>query len=68
MSPDVYLQVVSILMAIIAVLVPIGITAVAFVYIRQITERLDNLSGEVDKLWDRLKDIQPPNDNNKIQQ
>ena len=56
MSTETYLQVISILIAFIAVAMPIGITAVGFVYIRQLTTRIDNLSAEVNLLWDEVRD------------
>ena len=56
MSLDIYLQIISILIAVIAVLVPIGITMVGFVYLRQIRERIDNLSDTVDVLWNKVED------------
>ena len=48
MSTETYLQVISILIAVIA--------AVGFVYIRQLTTRIDNLSAEVNLLWDEVRD------------
>ena len=52
MSLEIYLQVISILIGLVAVLIPTLIAVVGFVYIRRFTERLDNLSNEIDKLWD----------------
>ena len=56
MSPELYLQIISILMGLVAVGIPILIAVVGFVYIRRFTERLDNLSDEIDRLWDRQGD------------
>ena len=56
MSTETYLQVISILIAVIAVAMPIGIAAVGFVYIRQLTMRIDNLSADVNLLWDEVRD------------
>ena len=56
MSTETYLQVISILIAVIAVAMPIGIAAVGFVYIRQLTTRIDNLSADVNLLWDEVRD------------
>ena len=52
LSLEVYLQIISILIGLVAVLIPTLIAVVGFVYIRRFTERLDNLSNEIDKLWD----------------
>lgn len=47
-----YLQIISIFMAIIAVALPALIAIVGYVYIRSFTDRMDNLSDQVDQLWD----------------
>lgn len=47
-----YLQIISIFMAIIAVALPALIAIVGYVYIRNFTDRMDNLSDQVDQLWD----------------
>lgn len=47
-----YLQIISIFMAIVAVALPALIAIVGYVYIRRFTERIDNISDEVDQLWD----------------
>ena len=52
LSLEVYLQIISILIGLVAVLIATLIAVVGFVYIRRFTERLDNLSNEIDKLWD----------------
>ncbi len=57
MSPETYLQVISILIALAAIAVPGLIVMVGFVYIRQFTEKIDNLSNEVNQLWDSFNEL-----------
>ena len=45
-----YLQIISILMAVIAVALPTLIAVVGFIYLRSISERIDNISDQVDQL------------------
>lgn len=54
MEIGLYLQVISILMAVIGVAVPALIAIVGFVFVRNLNERIDNLSDQVDQLWDRI--------------
>ena len=54
MEIGLYLQIISILMAIIGVAVPALIAIVGFVFVRNLNERIDNLSDQVDQLWDRI--------------
>ena len=56
MSLDIYLQIISILMGVIAVVVPIGITVVGFVYVKQLTAKIESLSTEVNLLWNKVED------------
>lgn len=49
-----YLQIISILMAVIAVALPALIAFIGFVYVRSLTERIDNIADQVDELWDRV--------------
>ena len=51
-----YLQIISILMAVTAVALPALIAVVGFIYLRSISERIDNISDQVDQLWDRVRD------------
>ena len=51
-----YLQIISILMAVTAVALPALIAVVGFIYLRRISERIDNISDQVDQLWDRVRD------------
>ena len=53
MNITLYLQIISMLIGVVAVALPILITVVAFVYVRRLTERIDNLSDEIDQLWNR---------------
>ncbi len=60
------LQIISILMAVIGVALPSLIAIAGFVYVRRITERMDNLSDQanelrdhVDRLWNRVGESQP---------
>ena len=48
-----YLQIISIFVALVAVALPALIAIVGFVYIRNFTERIDNISDQVDQLWDK---------------
>ncbi len=48
------LQIISIFMAIIGVALPALIAIVGFVYVRSLNERIDNLSDQIDQLWDHL--------------
>ena len=59
MDTSLYLQIISIFMAVIAVAIPSLIAIVGYVYIRTFTERMDNISDSVDQLWDRVKEISP---------
>ena len=43
-------------MGIIGVALPALIAIVAFVYVRQMSERIDNLAEDVDELWDHVKE------------
>ena len=62
MNTSLYLQIISIFMAVIAVAIPSLIAIVGYVYIRTSTERMDNISDSVDQLWDRVKEISPKSD------
>ena len=53
MEIGLYLQIISILMAVIGVAVPALIAIVGFVFVRSMNERIDNLSDQVDQLWDQ---------------
>ena len=53
MDIGLYLQIISILMAVIGVAVPALIAIVGFVFVRSMNERIDNLSDQVDQLWDQ---------------
>lgn len=57
MNLDIYLQIISILMAVIAVGIPTIAALVIFVYIRKINETVDSLSDEVNLLWGELKEL-----------
>lgn len=54
MEMGLYLQVVSILMAIVGVAVPALIAIVGFVFVRNLNERIDDLSDQVDQLWGQV--------------
>ena len=47
MKLDIYLQVISILMGVIAVALPLVITAVGLVYVRRLREKVDNAPGKL---------------------
>lgn len=53
MDIGLYLQIISILMAVIGIAVPALIAIVGFVFVRSMNERIDNLSDQVDQLWDQ---------------
>ena len=55
MEIGLYLQVISILMAIIGVAVPALIAIVGIVFVRNFNERIDDLSDQVDQLWVQVK-------------
>lgn len=59
MNIALYLQIISILMAVIAVALRALIATVGFVYVRRMTERIDNIATEVNELWDRVRKDQP---------
>ncbi len=59
MNIDLYLQVISILIGVVAVALPILITLVAFVYIKRLMGRIDDLSDSVDQLWDHVRRTSP---------
>jgi hypothetical protein len=65
MNIDLQLQIISILMAVIGVALPSLIAIAGFVYVRRITERMDNLSDQanelrdnLDRLWSRVGESQ----------
>ena len=43
--------------ALVGVALPALIVLVGFVYVRTITERIDNTSDQVDQLWNRVNEI-----------
>lgn len=57
MNITLYLQIISILMAVTGVALPALIAIVGYVYIRNFTERIDNVADQVDQLWDRVNEI-----------
>ena len=59
MNIELHLQVISILMAVIAVALPALIAIVGFVYLRNIREKIDNVSALVDELWERMNASRP---------
>ena len=56
MDVTLHLQIIAIFMGIIGVALPALIAIVAFVYVRQMSERIDNLAEDVDELWDHVKE------------
>lgn len=56
MDVTLQLQIISIFMGIIGVALPAFIAIVGYVYVRSLNERIDNLSGQVDELWDNVSD------------
>ena len=54
MDVTLQLQIISIFMAIIGVALPALIAIVGFVYVRSLNERIDNLSDQIDQLWDHV--------------
>lgn len=56
MDVTLQLQIISIFMGIIGVALPALIAIVGFVYIRSFNERMDNLSDQVDQLWEGLSE------------
>ncbi len=59
MNIEFHLQIISIFMGVIAVALPALIAIVGFVYIRNIREKVDDISGQVDELWDRMNESRP---------
>ena len=57
MNITLYLQIISMLIGVVAVALPILITVVAFVYVRRLTERIDNQSDEIDQLWNKIDQL-----------
>lgn len=51
---ELQLQIISILMAVIGVALPSLIAIAGFVYVRRITERMDNLSDQTEELKDHI--------------
>ncbi len=56
MPLDIYLQIISMLMAVIAVVVPVGITVAGYVYVKQLTAKIESLTAEVNLLWNKVED------------
>ncbi|MCY3825123.1 MAG: hypothetical protein OXG62_14790 [Nitrospinae bacterium] len=54
MNIELQLQIISILMAVIGVALPSLIAIAGFVYVRRITERMDNLSDQTEELKDHI--------------
>ena len=48
------LQIIAIFMGIIGVAMPALMAIVGFVYVNRMNERIDNLAGEVDDLWNKM--------------
>ena len=48
------LQIISISMANVGVALPALIGIVGFLYVRSLNERIDNLSDQIDELWDHV--------------
>ncbi len=52
------LQIISLLVAVfvvvVGVLLPLLITVVGYVYIRRFEERIDNLSDQINQLWEQV--------------
>ena len=61
MDVTLQLQIISIFMGIIGVALPALIAIVGFVYIRSFNERMDNLSDQVDQLWEGLSESKKAN-------
>jgi len=59
MNTALYLQVISIPIGVVAVALPILITPVAFVYVKRLAGRIDDLSDSVDQLWDHVRRTSP---------
>jgi len=59
MNTALYLQVISIPIGVVAVALPILITPVAFVYVKGLAGRIDDLSDSVDQLWDHVRRTSP---------
>lgn len=59
MNTALYLQIISILMAVIAVALPALIAIVGFVYVRRMTERIDNIAAEVNNCGIASRKISP---------
>ena len=54
----VYLQVVSILIGIVAFVVPIGIAIAGFYFTRQFSNRIDSVAKDLDEALDRISDLE----------
>ena len=56
MDVTIQLQIIAILMGVIGVALPALIAIIAFSYLNRINERIDNLAGDVDDLWNRISE------------
>ena len=59
MDINTQLQIISIFTGVIGVALPAMIAIVAFVYVRRLNEKTENVAADVDELWARLSDTQP---------
>ena len=64
MDIAIYLQIISIFVAVVAVALPALIAIVGWVFIKNFSERIDNISGEIDQLWDEVRSLSPTTQTN----
>ena len=55
---ELFLQIVTLFIAVIAVALPALIALAGYVYIKRFAEQLDNLSDQVDQIWDHIDTLE----------
>ncbi len=55
-----YLQGLSLLIGIVAVLIPVAITVAGFYASRRFSNRMDSLAADLDEVLDRINDLENP--------
>ena len=62
---ETYLQIISMLIGVVAVALPLFIVTLGFVYIKRTERKIDNVSGDVSELWDKIGELSndPPRNN-----
>lgn len=58
MEFELFVQIISIFIAVIAVALPALIAVGGYLYLKRFEDRIDNLSDQVDQIWDRINKLE----------